>query len=450
MRRRWKFFPVVPIVALAAMACDAPWAGPPDYDAIFVHDRVVEWRITVSQEDLDHLLAPAPPPECQECQADRDCWYRDGCPYGCECSDGSCVAGYVPADVEVDGAMYERAGIRLMGNRSRAKKSLRVRFNRFRSDRRFHGVKRVNLRNNASDPSLVREALALDRFRAAGIPAPRAAHVWVTLNGEPSGVHTLVEQIDKKFLEDRFREDLGDLIKVERGGFLVYEGEDPAGYADFDAHYEYKTNAERPDHDGLVGLMRLLAEADDAELASALPGILDVDGALRWLAVNSWMANMDSYPGTGDNLYLYRGRDGRFHVIPWDLNQAFGNYHGRACLHFTDDLLALDPDTPTCRGPRPLVERLLGTGVFRASYHHHLRDLVDGVLHPDAVIGRMEVLRDTIQDRALEDPLKDFSNDEFEASFTRDIPEEGDPERTPGLAPFARERDRVVRGLLQQ
>jgi hypothetical protein len=343
--------------------------------------------------------------------------------------------------------MYRRVGLRFMGNRERDKKTMRIRFNQFLSSRRFHGVKRINLRNNAGDPSLVREALALDLFRQAGVPASRSSFVWVSLRGEPWGVYTLVEQVDKKFLQDRFGKDRGNLYFIERGGLQEFEGDEARDYPYFDDQHELKTNEDAPDHSGLIELMRVLAQTEDADLPGALEGVLDVDGTLRALAVNSWLANMDSYPGTGGNLYLYRDASG-FKYIPWDLNQAFGNYHGALCVYFTDDLLELDPDDPTCPGPRPLVDRLLGAEVFRRRYHDHLQELVDGVLHPDAVAGRMEALRDLVWDRAHEDMLKGFENEEFEAAFSRDVPEEGDPERAPGLVPFVRARDRIIREIL--
>jgi hypothetical protein len=442
-----KWWAYIPILILPA--CAAPWPEPPDYEAMFVTDRLVEWKITIGDEEWQKLNECPQNPACQECLRDQDCWDADR-PADWRCEEGRCVIRYVEADVEVDGVLYPRVGLRYMGNRERAKKTMRIRFNRFRSSRRFHGVKRVNLRNNAGDPTLVREALALDLFRRARVPAARSSFVWVTINGGPGGVYTLVEQVDKKFLEDRFGEDRGNLYQIERGGLQVYEGDDLRNYPYFDAYHELKTNEDAPDHSGLIELLRILAQTDDAGLPGELEGVLDVDGALRALAVNSWLANMDSYPGTGGNLYLYQDASGRFRYIPWDLNQAFGNYHGRLCVHFTDDLLELDPDDPTCPGPRPLVERLLGVESLRQRYHDHLQELIDSVLHPDAVENRMEALRQLIQDRALQDTLKSFSNEEFEGAFTRDVPEEGNPEYVPGLVPFIQARDRVVRDVLSR
>jgi spore coat protein CotH len=195
--------------------------------------------------------------------------------------------------------------------------------------------------------------------------------------------------------------------------------------------------------------MRVLDQTDEAELARQVPEVLDVDTFLRALAVNSWMANMDSYPGTAnDNLYLYRDIAGRFQYTPWDLNRSFGNYISKgSCLEKSvDDLLGLDPFAPTCDPRyRPLVVSVLSVPEFREQYGEVLQELLDGVLHPDEVLAEMESMRERIRGKAYEDVLKGYLNEEFEAAFENDVPVGDNPVRVPGLKPFVLERDRVIR-----
>ena len=470
-----------------------------DYDAIFVEDRLVTWTISISDEDWQRVLVDQ--------------------------------AAYVPVDVEVDGLLYEDVGLRLLGNKNRGKYSMRIRFNSFNPRRRFHGVKRVNLLNNAGDPSLVREALALDLMRRAGVAAPRSSFVRVSM-GDRSGVYTLVEQVDNRFLEDRFGEDNGYLYKLERGGNLVFRGDEPERY-NWLHTYELKSEVGVANHTALIHLMKILDRSSGDELEQKLPEIIDVDGLLLLLAINSWLSNMDSYPGVGGNLYLYQDSTGRFRFIPWNLNRAFGNYHGRHCKHAegeeycteysarwcgencqelnpecyglggpgfclqsmaelcaehhgefcrwyvadcaktppeycaytTDELIELDPQSPTCSADRPLVYKVLGVLSFRERYREHLRTLVDGVLQPQAVETRMEKMRALIAESAYQDIGKDcVTNDDFDASFIADLsaeplkdqpdlqldPEEEPPEyRIPGLLPFTRARDEVIRKALE-
>jgi spore coat protein CotH len=450
---------------LVLAACEAPWEGPPDWNAIFRKHHVVEWKINTSSEDWLKLIADPRSWQCREGELGPTCQIDLDCPETCRCDlyldGGTCVTEYVEADVEVDGVLYERVGLRLMGTKRRAKRNMRIRFNKFNVDQRFHGVKRINIRNNAGDPTLIREALALQLMRRAGVPAPRYSFVWVTVNGDSGGVYTLVQQVDKKFLEEQFGEDYGNLYHVEIGGKLVYYGDAEADYAGqpdeyaddltFARRYELKTNELARDVSDLIGLMRVLDQADAGELYRRVPEVLDVETLLRALAVNSWMANMDSYPGTADNLYLYRDVAERFQYIPWDLNQSFGNYSSKdPCDEFSvDDLIGLDPFAPTCDPERrPLVVRVLSVPEFREQYGELLGELLDGALHPDGVLAEMESMRGCIREKAYEDVLKEYLNTEFDAAFEQDVPEGDNPVRVPGLEPFVRARDEAIRRIL--
>lgn len=449
-------------VALALDACGAPWRGPPDWDSIFVKDRMVTWRLEVAGEDwLSLIVDPRTLPDCAPDQFVPGCIRDDGCPCGCRPLEGACRIRYVPADVEVDGVLYPRAGLRLLGDRDKPKKTLRVRFDEFTPGQTFRGVKRLNLRPNGGDPSLVREALALRLFLRAGVPAPRSSFVWVDIGGVPAGIYTLVQQVDRKFIEERFGEDRGNLWCIERGGNLVYGGEEEADYdflppyqesdppLTFARRYELKTNEHVRDISDLIGLMRVLDQAPDDELGDALDEVLDTDRFLRLLAVNSWLANMDSYPGTADNLYLYHDAFGRFRPLPWDLNRAFGNYHNISCDP-ARDLSALDPFAPTCGGPRPLVDRVLADARLRRVYRRHLGELVDGALHPEAVEALAASLRARIQQAVEDDPTyrRAWLEGDFDASYNRDVRDHDRHAWVPGLVPFIRARDEAVRARL--
>ena len=431
---------LLPILSLVFCACAAPW-DVPDYETIFARDHVAEWNIYTTSEDWLRLIVDPMSWPCREGDLGPTCASDMDCPVTCRCEEGTCVTHYVEADLWVDGKQYPQVGLRLMGTKRRDKRNMRIRFNKFIIDQRFYGVKRINFRNNADDPSLIREALALELMRRAGVPAPRYSFVWVSVNGDPGGIYTLVQQVDKKLLESYFGEDFGNLYQIERGGKLVYAGDDPEQYDDFDRFYELKTNELTADKSDLISLMRVLALGDTQR---DLPDVLNVDAWLRMLAVNSWLSNMDSYPGTADNLYLYHGAAGRFRPIPWDLNQAFGNYHGWSCGLNTDELAGLDPFSPTC-GERPLVDRVLEVEAFREIYRGQLQDLIDDVLQPDAVVEVMESMHGHIRERAHQDVLKGYSNEEFDAAFENDVPVGDNPVRVPGLRPFILERDRLIR-----
>ncbi|HOX46568.1 MAG TPA: CotH kinase family protein [Myxococcota bacterium] len=421
-------------------ACGLPPAGDIDRSAAFATDRLVTWEMAFSQADWDGLYP--------------------------------LTDVYQPVDVVIDGALHERLGVRGTGNTNRAKLGMRVRFNEFHASARFHGLKRVNLRPASGDPSLAREALALGLMREAGVPAPRSSFVWVDW-GLGYGVYTLVEQVDKRFLEERFGEDEGDLYKLERGANLVYRGDEPSAY-DWLGTYQLKTNEETADPRALIGLMKALATDDPAARERELAEVLDVEGLLRLVAVMTWLADLDSLLGTADNLFLYRDQRGRFRAIPWDMNRAFGNYHSRhlrraaaedacraaslafcartgcasaglygdkltklcathhgefctmtsateqerarcaaeapeLCTYTTDGLLELDFDAQPCNQDRPLVTQVLAVPAYRARYLEILAELQADVLSPASVEARLEAMHALLAERALEDTWKDVS-----------------------------------------
>ena len=97
---------VLAVICLLLSACGLPDPEREvDYDAVFIGDRLVNWTISVSSDNWDRV------------QIDQ--------------------ATYVPADVEVDGLLYENVGLRLVGNKNRGKISMRIRFNSFEPGLRF-------------------------------------------------------------------------------------------------------------------------------------------------------------------------------------------------------------------------------------------------------------------------------------------------------------------------
>jgi hypothetical protein len=412
-------------LALAALApaCAPAWDAPADPDGLFAPDRVRSFELLLDDEAWVKLLVQP--------GADDE---------------------YVEAELVLDGHSFAPIGLRALGDPRAAQPAWRLRLDAFDPDLRLAGLKRVNLLPPRGDPSLVRQALGLELLRQAGALAPRAALAEVRVNGNGPGAYSLVEQVDRRFLKERLDEKQGALFQLERGGNLMYLGDAPALYPE--SVYEQKSEEETVPREqalpALVDLMRLLALAPDDALGMALPEALALDETLRLLAALAWMAQLDSYLGTGHNLYLYADAQGRVHPIAWDLHQAFGNYHKSSCALGTDEMLALDPLRPTCGGARPLVDRLLGHPVLRARYQEILAELLAGPLSPARVQAGVARWRERARELAARDRLGEFDAQQFEASFEADWPAGDNPARVPGLLPFAAARDARCRQALAE
>lgn len=244
---------------------------------------------------------------------------------------------YVKAQVEWNGHRLADAGMRFKGNASyaisdgAARRPIKLVTDKFVRGQSFAKLKTFNLNPAAFDPSILREHLAFSIFRDAGLPAPRTAYalVYATIPGtydrEYLGLHVLVEEVDDgPFLKNHFGSNDGLLLKPEGFRGLPHYGDNFAQYT----RYNPKTSKPAPQlAQRIVDLTKLIKHADDATFENQIEHYLDVDAFLKYLAVNSVIANLDSFVCTGHNYYLYvLPHTGRVTVIPWDMNLSFGSY----------------------------------------------------------------------------------------------------------------------------
>jgi hypothetical protein len=260
---------------------------------------------------------------------------------------------YVHAAFRCGNTVLDPVGVRYKGYSSYffsgEKKPYKVDFNRVVPGQTWLGLRKLNLNNNWSDPSMMRETLSYDLLRETGIPTPHTGYANLYINGAPQGLYTTVEQVDRTFLRARFADDSGNLFKaVTSKCDLTYRGGDPALYA---ADYELRTNEEAMDYTGFIRFLDVLNNAQDTEFHDAIAEVFDVDGFLWCLAVDTACVSLDNYGGHARNYYLYEDpTTGRFVFIPWDYNMSFGGYRGGWSA---DELLDLDIYQPLARPPSP-------------------------------------------------------------------------------------------------
>ncbi len=297
----------------------------------------------------------------------------------------------VRCDLEVAGHVVREVGIRIKGASSAMvrgpKKPFNLSIDAFHPDRRLCGFKTLNLNNGAFDPTLTREMISYEIFRHY-IPTPRTAYVRLYLDGRYWGVYILVEQINKHMLKSWFDDASGTRFKGDRPGFarletstLEWRGRDPSGYR---RNYVLKTEQHEEAWPRLIRLIDVLEHTADAAFEEAVERVIDVDRALWYIALNNLVVNSDDYAGGGHNYYMYfepPESGGRMHMLPWDLNEAFG-VHGP-----TRGTARYSPLRGSTSSRRPLVRRLLAVPRWREIYLAHYRTLVDRWLDWDNVLG---------------------------------------------------------------
>ena len=329
---------------------------------------------------------------------------------------------FARAALEFQGQTFDNIGLRFKGNssfraaRDSLKRSLKLDFTHFEKKLRFHGLTRLNLNNNAMDPSQMREALAYEVFRQAGVPAPRTAfvRVYLTLAGRCDhqyvGLYTLVEQVDEQFLKDRFGTKKGLLLKPDLPPGLAFLGEDWDAYQE---RYDPKTTGTPADRERLIAFTRLLNQADDTEFRARLEKFIDPTACLRFFAVQAAVANLDGPLFIGHNFYLYLNPgDNRFTFLPWDLNEAFGGFIGAGP---PAEQMNLSITQPYSNGNR-LLERLLADSSLRAVFRQQFASLLENAFNRERVLSNLTVIAAIVRPAVSQDRHADFA--QFERSLT--------------------------------
>jgi hypothetical protein len=244
-------------------------------------------------------------------------------------------------------------------------------------------VTRLNLHNNITDASWMNEVLTYRLFREAGVPASRTtyARVYLTVPGKYEqrylGLYSVVENVDRQFLERRFSSSAGALFKPVTPRPLEELGDSWAAYA---LPYDPKLPVTAAQQGELMALCALISRGSDAELAARLPEMVDLDELARFLAVTVWLSNMDSILGMGQNYYVYRPpAPGRMLFIPWDHDHSFGQFPLVGTQEQREQLRLTQP----WFGQARFLERLFAVEGFRRLYLEKMRELSRTLARPE-------------------------------------------------------------------
>ena len=247
----------------------------------------------------------------------------------------------VPAKLTVDGKTYKDVGVHFRGMSSYMgvseghKRSLNLSVDYVHKDQEIGGYRTLNLLNGHEDPTFLRPVLFYDIAREY-IPAPKANFVRVVINGEDWGIYNNVQQFNKEFVKENFGTTKGARWKVRGSpggqGSLAYLGPDPAAYKSI---YTIKTKDDPKAWAALINLCRVLNQTPAEKLEKELSPLLDIDGALKFLALDNALINNDGYWIRTSDYSLYQDVNGKFHVIPQDVNETFAKPGGGGIRIFT-------------------------------------------------------------------------------------------------------------------
>ena len=235
----------------------------------------------------------------------------------------------MPASVTVDGKTYPMVGVKFRGQSSfghvpnGSKRSLNLSMDFVDSGQRLYGYKTLNLLNCNGDASFL-SSILFSRLASDYLPTPKANMVKVVINGESWGIYSNVQQYNKDFLKEFYGTTAGARWKVagspQADGGLRYLGEDIDPYRQ---RFEIKSRDDDDSWNALIHLCKVLNETPIEDLPKTLEPILNVDGVLRFLAIDVAVVNSDGYWTRASDYSIYLDPRGTFHILPHDMNEAF-------------------------------------------------------------------------------------------------------------------------------
>ncbi|NQT84188.1 CotH kinase family protein, partial [bacterium] len=305
-----------------------------------------------------------------------------------------------------DTEMYYNCLIRLRGspfirgavNPVHSKRGLRI---RFPSDNPLHGRREMNL--DIQNPrggmsSLQNERVAYWIARKIGIPWSQIRFVRVLCNQTDHGLYGDVQKVDQDYLSFWFPDDDdGYLYKIDDW----FEFTDSGSFSNRDADLRYweRGNTQwwgeekelyrwnyrprnRDSEDNLEPIINLISKMDrqmsssNSQYVAGVESVLDVEEALKEIAVRHVVGDWDSWGyNRGKNNLLYRRpSDGRFVLIPWDIDFVLGSGDGPSTSLTATSLYGFNEFFTA----------------FGEEYERVLWEIADGPLAPGAADGYMD------------------------------------------------------------
>jgi hypothetical protein len=188
----------------------------------------------------------------------------------------------------------------------------------FKIDDDIGRVEEFNLNTRGSDPSYLRQVLAFETYRNAGVPAPQSFLSLVQLNGAFDRVGIFIEQVDEHLLERYGLDPEGALYKLTGSP-------NPAYSAGTVPEKKTRQDEDTSDFQALLNGINL-PMGTPAQLAAMRAFVFDnfdVPALTSYLAARTLVQDIDD---TRKNHYLYRDTNGSglWQIMPWDKDWTFG------------------------------------------------------------------------------------------------------------------------------
>ena len=337
----------------------------------------------------------------------------------------------IPATITLNGVSTDSAGVRYKGNSTFClpndagvpKVPYNIDMNFWRPNQQLMGYNKLKLANAWFDPTFVKEITASNIYRKY-LPTIETSLMKLDVQGNYLGLYVNTESVNRQFLKKHFNENDGPLFKCDNANMfcgpniptayspsLSWLGNDSTLYYDT---YNMKT---LHGWDEMLDLIWTLNFAPQD-----LDSMLNIDRVLWAFAVNTVIANYDTYNGTYvHNYYLYQTQDGLFQMLPWDLSESYigallANDIGSPINDPSFDNPYLGESDPS----RPLTNVLLNNPLYRNQFTAHIRTVINELNITDFT-SDLNDLQALGYNAALTDPNKMFNMVQYASNVTSDL-----------------------------
>jgi spore coat protein CotH len=338
---------------------------------------------------------------------------------------------YMPADISIDGYSMDNIGFRIRSNKNYPKDSFKMKFSETEMyigeglyeyipenvNRRFLGLRRLNLRAAPIDFSLMNEVAGYELYKTLEYPCPRVS--WAKLNiteidsdgnvikQEYKGLYLLTEDIDKSFLNCNFKNPEGNLYKAtDVPASLEYKA-DLKEYKTYDGRriYELRTNKLQDDYSDLEDFIHSINFN-----WSNIQNVTNIALLAKYFAVSNFLGNWDDYVIHPKNFFLYSDPNSGFVFIPWDIEMSLNMLSNLSLVGY---MYPFSPDTryaPLLEGykeyfaawidpePTPLWDNLINDSGFLVPYNNSLKKIVNNTTN---IVEQIEQWFDFIEPTVL-------------------------------------------------
>ena len=363
---------------------------------------------------------------------------------------------YIMADVAVNGKKYSYVGVRPKGNNSLQqvyssdsdRYSFKIKFDEYAAGQTCGGLDMLVLNDMLGDATYMKEYTAFEMMKELGIETPYFGYAKITVNGEDWGLYFALEAYNDSYLQRVSGNENGVLYNVKSsdmdggnfgnigkssdkssentqsrgfggrggggmgasnsGGSLVYTDDEISSYSAIFGNVVGSGNEE--DYNKVITALKALNSGENIE------EYFDVDEILRYLAVHTFVVNLDSYSSNmAQNYYIYE-QDGVIKILPWDYNYAWGAFQGgtaSATVNFPIDT----PVSGVEMSDRPLISVLFEDDEYFERYHSYLNELLEKYFTNGKFNSKIDELDNLIGKYVQADPTAFFTYEEYQTAL---------------------------------